>query len=146
MSKGKLYALTVMGVFAVLQLCAAISEKEMFPLSPFAMYSRLYDAQDLRILRITCAKPPMPKERFISEFDLFRPEGDYISDLGDFLYSDLPLSEPGRQFAATILAPLHEYLKDQCASLKVYRYTWKQFTGQKRFKPDQKELIFETSL
>lgn len=145
MSKGKLYALIVMGVFAVLQVYAAVTEKELFPLSPFAMYSHPYRAQDLRLLRITCAKPPMPKEKFISEFDLFRPEGDYAADLEDFLYVDLPLSEPGRQYAASILAPLHSYLKDQCASLKVYRYVWKQFTGQTRFKPDQKELIFETS-
>lgn len=145
MSKSKLYALTTMVVLAGLQVYAAWSGKEIFPLSPWTMYSLSYNSQDLQILRITCAKPPMPKEKFISEFDLYRQEVDYAGALDELKYADLPLPESARRYAESVLAPLKYYLKDECTSFKVYRYEWRQFTGQKRFRPDRRELIYETA-
>lgn len=133
MKLGKLYAVLVMVTIAALQVYSAVGLVELFPISPFAMYSGKTTGENLQLLRIACV-PEAPKAEFyLAELDRFHQEVDYVQML------DLDIEKQTPQ----VLNSLLKDLDGQCKSLKLYKMNWKHFSGPVRNQPEQKELLYE---
>ncbi|MBS1970480.1 MAG: hypothetical protein JSU04_09230 [Bdellovibrionales bacterium] len=130
----KLYAIAIMWLFVVLQISSAITLKEMFPVTPFAMYAGSYSSKDIQMLRITCVPAEPAKEFYLAELDRFQQEADYVARIDGNIPEQAPL----------ILDPLAKDLEGDCKFLRLYQLSWHEFTGPTRNNPDKKELLYET--